>query len=43
MAVISQIEFIGGERVVGGWWGRVESRRQAKANIQSQMAVLCHQ
>ena len=25
----------------GGWWPRVRSCRQAKANIQTQMAVLC--
>ena len=40
MAVISRIESIG-----GGWvgWGQMGSRRWAKANIQTQMAVLCHQ
>ena len=46
MAVITRIESIGGGRVGGGWggrWGRVGSRRRAKANIQTQMAVLCRQ
>ena len=35
MSVITRIESIG-----GGWVG---SRRRAKANIQTEMAVLCHQ
>ena len=48
MAVISRIDSIGGEWVggggwVGGGWERVGSHRQAKANTQTQMAVLCHQ
>ena len=44
--VISRIESIGGGQVgggLGGWWGRVGSRRQGKAPIRTQRAVLCLQ
>ena len=46
ISVIRRIEPIGGGWVRGGWggWlGQVGSRRRAKANIQTEMAVLCHQ
>ena len=42
MSIITRIESIGGGRVREGW-GRVGSCRWAKANIQTEMAVLCHQ
>ena len=45
-AVVSLIESIGGRRAGGEWggrWGWVRSRRWAKANIQTQMAVPYHQ
>ena len=41
--VISRIESIGGGRLGGGWggrWGRVGSRRQGKAPIRTQRAVV---
>ena len=43
MAVISRIEWAGGMGWVVGASGWVGRHRQAKANIQTQMAVLCHQ
>ena len=45
MTVISRIESIEDGQVgggLGGWWGRVGSRRQVKANVQTRRAVLCH-
>ena len=42
MPVISQFESIGGGQA-GGGWGRVGSRRRAKATIWTQAAVLCPQ
>ena len=43
MPVISRIESKGGGQVGGGRRGRVGSRRQAKATIWTQAAVLCPQ
>ena len=45
MAVISQVESIGGGQMGVGWVvgvGWVGSHRRGKANTKTQMAVLCH-